>query len=74
MASIKISELQAVGSNVGSELFYDSESFLTELNEQEALIGAGISRNYNVNINIISQISISNGISIATISAVTNVK
>jgi hypothetical protein len=43
MASIKISKLQAVGSNVGSELFYDSESFLTELNEQEALIGAGIS-------------------------------
>ncbi|MGB6297883.1 MAG: hypothetical protein WBF90_17100 [Rivularia sp. (in: cyanobacteria)] len=63
MASIKISELRPVG----SELFVDSESFLNELNDQEisATVGAGTVAT------VVSQASISVGISIVSASVVT---
>ncbi|MGB6297882.1 MAG: hypothetical protein WBF90_17095 [Rivularia sp. (in: cyanobacteria)] len=63
MASIKISELRPVG----SELFVDSESFLNELNDQEisATVGAGTVAS------VVSQASISVGISILSASVVT---
>ncbi len=63
MASIKISELRPVG----SELFVDSESFLNELNEQEisATVGAGTVAS------VVSQATVSVGISILTQSVVT---
>ena len=63
MASIKISELRPVG----SELFVDSESFLNELNEQEisATVGAGTVAS------VVSQATVSLGISILTASVVT---
>lgn len=63
MASIKISELRPVG----SELFADSESFLNELNEQEisATVGAGTV------VSVVSQASISVGVSIVSASVVT---
>ncbi|OUL30844.1 hypothetical protein BV378_02940 [Nostoc sp. RF31YmG] len=71
MPSIKISELHPVG----SELFQDSETYLNELNEQEmrAIEGKG---KYNIVltsvINVYSQASISQGISVYTFSAVTH--
>ncbi|QIR36467.1 hypothetical protein HCG51_06665 [Tolypothrix sp. PCC 7910] len=63
MASIKISELRPAG----SELFQDSESFLNELNEKEistAVGGATVA-------SVVSQASISVGISLLTRSVVT---
>ncbi|QIR36468.1 hypothetical protein HCG51_06670 [Tolypothrix sp. PCC 7910] len=63
MASIKISELRPAG----SELFQDSESFLNELNEKEisnAVGGATVA-------SVVSQASISVGISLFTRSVVT---
>jgi bacteriocin-like protein len=67
--NIKISELRPVG----SELFQDSESFLNELNEQEMSTIEGGKGNIIITsaINIISQASISQGISVNTVSAVT---
>jgi hypothetical protein len=50
MASIRISELRPAG----SELFQDSESFLTELSESRELaqvVGAGDVRIRNLNVN-----------------------
>ncbi|NJL63521.1 MAG: hypothetical protein HC903_18910 [Methylacidiphilales bacterium] len=69
MAFLKISELRPAG----SELFQDSESYLNELNEQEisATIGGGGS---DVNISVLSQNSVTQGISIKSVSVVTNVK
>jgi hypothetical protein len=69
---IKISELRPVG----SELFQDSESYLNELNEQEMQILGGKAKNKFVIttvIEVVSQLSQSQGISLATFSAVTNV-
>ncbi|AKG20535.1 hypothetical protein [Calothrix sp. 336/3] len=64
MAFIKISELRPAG----SELFQDSESFLNELGEQEMAIAGG---GYNNTVaSVISQASISVGISILTKSVV----
>ncbi|BAU13091.1 hypothetical protein LEP3755_36280 [Leptolyngbya sp. NIES-3755] len=63
MASIKISELRPVG----SELFQDSESFLNELNDRDLDIRGG----GDVNISVLSQYSYSYGISILTQSVVT---
>ncbi len=68
MASIKLSELN------GSELFQDSESYLNELNEQEmrAMGGKGKYKIVLTSvINVYSQASISQGISLETISIVT---
>ena len=62
MANIKISELHPAG----AELFQDSESFLDELNEREMSITGG-----DVNISVLSQNTISKGISIVTKSVVT---
>lgn len=71
MPSIKIFELRPVG----SELFLDSESYLNELNEQEMQTIEGQGRNIVItsviNLNVISQVSISQGISLATFSVVT---
>jgi hypothetical protein len=63
MAVIKISELRPAG----SELFQDSESFLNELNDQEmsTAIGGGTVAT------VISQASVSVGVSIFTRSVVT---
>jgi hypothetical protein len=63
MAVIKISELRPAG----SELFQDSESFLNELNDQEmsTAIGGGTVGS------VISQATVSVGISILTRSVVT---
>jgi len=63
MASIKISELRPAG----SELFQDSESFLNELNDQQELsvLGGGTV------VSVVSQLSLSVGISIVTRSVVT---
>jgi hypothetical protein len=69
---IKISELRPVG----SELFQDSESYLNELNEEEMQILGGKAKNKFVIttvIEVVSQLSQSQGISLATFSAVTNV-
>ncbi|BAU13089.1 hypothetical protein LEP3755_36260 [Leptolyngbya sp. NIES-3755] len=63
MASIKISELRPVG----SELFQDSESFLNELNDRDLDIRGG----GDVNISVLSQFTASIGISIKTASVVT---
>ncbi|BAU13090.1 hypothetical protein LEP3755_36270 [Leptolyngbya sp. NIES-3755] len=63
MASIKISELRPVG----SELFQDSESFLNELNDRDLDIRGG----GDVNISVLSQYTASVGISIYTQSVVT---
>ncbi|MEB3150814.1 MAG: hypothetical protein VKL60_17585 [Sphaerospermopsis sp.] len=41
MASIKLSELQATG----SELFQDSESFLNEMSDANSIYGGGYSSN-----------------------------
>jgi hypothetical protein len=68
MASIKISELRPVG----SELFHDSESFLDELNEREMLVSGGDGSNLYVG--VISQKTISIGISILSATVVTQVK
>jgi 6-phosphofructokinase len=69
MAFLKISELRPAG----SELFQDSESYLNELNEQEisATIGGDGS---DVNISVLSQNSVTQGISIKSVSVVTEVK
>ncbi len=70
MPSIKISELRPVG----SELFLDSESYLNELNEQEMQTIEGQGK-YKIVltsvINVNSQASVSQGISLATYSGVT---
>jgi len=63
MASIKIAELRPVG----SELFQDSESFLNELNGQQELSILGGGTVFSV----VSQATISIGISILTRSVVT---
>jgi hypothetical protein len=62
MATIKISELRPAG----SEFFQDSESFLNELNDQEVLttVGGGSV------VTVISQLTESLGVSIATASVV----
>ncbi|OUL30845.1 hypothetical protein BV378_02945 [Nostoc sp. RF31YmG] len=62
MATIKISELRPAG----SELFQDSESFLNELNEKEisTAVGGGTVAS------VISQATLSVGISILTRSVV----
>jgi hypothetical protein len=68
MASIKISELRPAG----SELFQDSESFLNELGDRDMLLsGSGGSDN---NVSVISQYTVSIGISILTKSVVSQVK
>ncbi|MDZ7960240.1 MAG: hypothetical protein RMY34_20545 [Aulosira sp. DedQUE10] len=69
MASIKISELRPAG----SELFQDSESFLNELNEKEisTAVGGGY---YNTVNSVLSQATVSVGISILTKSIVSQVK
>jgi 6-phosphofructokinase len=69
MAFLKISELRPAG----SELFQDSESYLNELNEQEisATIGGDGS---DINISVLSQNSVTQGISIKSVSVVTEVK
>ncbi|QIR36469.1 hypothetical protein HCG51_06675 [Tolypothrix sp. PCC 7910] len=70
MPTIKISELRPVG----SQLFQDSESYLHELNEQEmhTIGGKGKYRIILTSvINVNSQASISQGISVYTISQVT---
>lgn len=64
MASIKINELQPAG----YELFQDSESFLNDLNEQEMLATVG---GRGIRIIIISQVTISIGISLVSNSVVT---
>jgi hypothetical protein len=69
MASIKISELRPVG----SELFHDSESFLDELNEREMLVSGGTDGS-NLYVGVISQKTISIGVSIVSLSVVTQVK
>ncbi|BAZ13514.1 hypothetical protein NIES4071_53530 [Calothrix sp. NIES-4071] len=63
MAFLKISDLRPAG----SEFFQDSESYLNELNEQEisATVGGGA-------VGVISQFSLSIGVSIATLSAISN--
>jgi hypothetical protein len=71
MANIKITELRPAG----IELFQDSESFLNELGEQETLTSGGRGRRPFIiviasRINVISQLTISIGISINSISAV----
>ncbi|MBE9009701.1 hypothetical protein IQ250_05735 [Pseudanabaenaceae cyanobacterium LEGE 13415] len=63
MASIKISELRPVG----SELFQDAESFLNELNDRDLDIRGG----GDVNISVLSQFTATVGISIKTYSVVT---
>jgi hypothetical protein len=63
MASIKLSELRPVG----SELFQDSESFLNELNDRELDVRGG----GDINIGVLSQATVSVGISILTKSVVT---
>ena len=71
MAGIKISELRPVG----SELFQDSESFLDELSDREASIVSGGKNKYDaVNVSVISQYTVSIGISIQTFTVVTQVK
>lgn len=69
MAFLNISELRPAG----SELFQDSESYLNELNEQEisATIGGDGS---DQGISVISQNTVTQGISIATKSVVSQVK
>jgi hypothetical protein len=70
MASIKISELRSVG----YELFQDSESFLNELNEEEMLTTVGGDDDDGGgggNIIVISQFTISIGISLVSVSQVT---
>ncbi len=62
MATIKISELRPVG----SELFQDSESFLNELNEKEILTAVG----GGSVVSVISQATVSVGVSIVTQSVV----
>jgi hypothetical protein len=72
MPKIKISELRPVG----SELFQDSESYLNELNEEETQILGGKAKNKFVIttvIEVVSQLTQSQGISLATFSAVTKV-
>lgn len=71
MANIKISELRPAG----VELFQDNESFLDELNERETLtVLGGKKNNDDVNVSVISQQTVSVGISIQTFSVVTEVK
>ena len=71
MANIKISELRPAG----VELFQDNESFLDELNERETLtLLGGKKNNDDVNVSVISQQTVSVGISIQTFSVVTEVK
>jgi hypothetical protein len=69
MAFLKISELRPAG----SELFQDSESYLNELNEQEisATVGGDGS---DLNISVLSQNSVTQGISIKTATVVSQVK
>jgi hypothetical protein len=68
MASIKISELRPAG----SELFQDSESYLNELNEKEMIVTGGSGSDNNVS--VISQYTVSVGVSIITKSVVSQVK
>jgi hypothetical protein len=63
MASIKLSELRPVG----SELFQDSESFLNELNDRELDVRGG----GDINVSVLSQFSYSFGISIKSYGVVT---
>jgi hypothetical protein len=63
MASIKLSELRPVG----SELFQDSESFLNELNDRELDVRGG----GDINVSVLSQFTKSIGISIKSFSVVT---
>ena len=69
MAFIKLNELRPAG----SELFQDSESYLNELNDQEIAntFGGGGS---DANISAISQVTLSVGISIDSVSVVSQVK
>ncbi|MBE9191994.1 hypothetical protein IQ230_16880 [Gloeocapsopsis crepidinum LEGE 06123] len=69
MASIKIFELTPAG----AELFQDTESFLNELNDQESLIISG-GNGSDLNISNISQATVSVGISIKSLSVVSQVK
>ena len=66
MAVIKISELRPAG----SELFQDSESFLNELNDQEMSVSGGYG---DTVASVISQATVSVGISILTQSVVSQV-
>jgi len=69
MASIKIFELTPAG----AELFQDTESFLNELNDQESLMISG-GNGSDLNISNISQVTVSVGISIKSVSVVSQVK
>ncbi|NJL63520.1 MAG: hypothetical protein HC903_18905 [Methylacidiphilales bacterium] len=68
MSTLKISELRPAG----SELFQDSESFLNELNDQEigAIAGGGYKVPLTSVVYVNSQITVSQGISLETISIV----
>ncbi len=75
MASITITELRPAS----SELLLDSESFLNELNEQEMSIYGGRRRRViNIDIDsvvtVISQLSVSIGISLITNDGVVTVR
>ncbi len=74
MASIKITELRPAG----SELLVDSESFLNELNEQELSIYGGGRRGGGIDVDsvltVISQKTLSIGISLITNDGVVTVK
>ncbi|AFZ32025.1 hypothetical protein Glo7428_3556 [Gloeocapsa sp. PCC 7428] len=71
MASIKISELKPLG----NELFQDEESFLDELNERETLFITGGKKNEaNLDISVLTVLTESIGISLQTVSIVTQIK
>lgn len=68
MASIKISELRPAG----FELFQDSESFLNELGDRELAVSGGSKKGgFNSVFSVISQATISIGVSVLTYSYVT---
>lgn len=72
MASIKINDLRPAG----SQLFHDSESFLNELNDQELGIFGGkkpIKIKIKTDVVVISQFTISIGVSVASASVVSAV-
>lgn len=81
MPNIKISNL----SSVGSELFDDSETFLNELSDQEIGVVRGngiwvsnvtsaVSSVVTTALSVVSQISVSAGVSVQSISVVTSAR
>jgi hypothetical protein len=71
MASIQISELRPAG----FELFQDSESFLNELGDRELAVSGGRrGGGFNSVNSVISQATVTIGISILSASVVTQVK